>query len=180
MNRESFNDTLLVPVDLSHASEGILLEGARFAQKFSVSLLILHVVHETTNGTRYPRTLRGCSVSTRLEDIAATMLHDLVGRLRERHAGLEPLQHARIEVVSGLPGNRICEVAARNKLSMIVMGDSGQRGFTRLLAGSTADQVRRAVDVPVTSIRAQSSTIAFEPTLARPLAGAEPPPSIPA
>ncbi len=180
MNRKLPDTTLLVAIDLSGTSQEIVLRAAQFAEKLSASLLILHVVHEKADGTCYPRTGMGSSLSTRLEDIAAAMLSVFVDEVRGRKPDLKPLRNARAEVVPGLPGNRICEVAERENVSMIVLGSNGHRGIARLLAGSTAEQVRRTATVPVTTINAGTQLRPSGAPAGRPLADHGPPRSFPA
>ncbi len=174
------NQTLLVAIELSRASQEIVLGAAELAEELSASLLILHVVHERANGACYPRTGAGSSLSTRLEDIAASMLTVFVDEIRTHAPDLKSLQNARAEVVPGLPGNRICEVAERENVSMIMMGGNEPRGISRLLTGSTAEQVRRSATVPVANINYCAQPHLSETPAGRPVFGQEPPRSFPA
>ncbi|MGB5472794.1 MAG: universal stress protein, partial [Gammaproteobacteria bacterium] len=54
---------------------------------------------------------------------------------------------------TGLPVNRILELADKSAARMIVMGSQGRTGLARALLGSKAEQVVRLAHIPVTIVK---------------------------
>ena len=54
---------------------------------------------------------------------------------------------------SGLPANRILEVAADEDAQLIVMGSKGRTGLKNLLIGSKSERVAKLSPVPVTIVK---------------------------
>jgi universal stress protein A len=60
--------------------------------------------------------------------------------------------------VVGIPYRKIVEVAADEKLDLIVMATHGRTGFSHLFLGSVAEKVVRTAPCPVLTIRPSSGT----------------------
>ena len=65
----------------------------------------------------------------RLEDVAAEMLQEFMENVKKKHPGNIAIKNAQTELVTGLPVNRILEVAEKNNARMIVMGSQGRTGL---------------------------------------------------
>ena len=89
----------------------------------------------------------------RIEDAAAEMLEEFLGKVRKRLPDSKPLLEAESVLVKGLPRNRILEVAEQKQASMIVMGSKGETGLKRLALGSVAERVVQLAAVPVTVVK---------------------------
>ena len=61
-------------------------------------------------------------------------------------------------VVVGTPYRRIVEVAADEKLDLIVMATPGRTGFSHLVMGSVAERVVCTAPCPVLTIRPMTAT----------------------
>jgi universal stress protein A len=62
-------------------------------------------------------------------------------------------------VVVGIPYRKIVEVAADEKLDLIVMATHGRTGFSHLFLGSVAEKVVRTAPCPVLTIRPGGGTV---------------------
>ena len=61
-------------------------------------------------------------------------------------------------VVVGIPYRRIVEVAADEKVDLIVMATHGRTGFSHLFMGSVAEKVVRTAPCPILTIRPNGAT----------------------
>lgn len=147
---------ILVPVDFSSCSESALLFAAHLAGCARAPLLVLHVVHEPGNEPGfYQRGGRsGSALSRPLETIARDMLADFIADLGRYDSAREVLASAATRLVTGLPAQRIQEVALREDAALIVMGSHGRTALSRLAVGSVAAEVAQHSPVPVTVVKA--------------------------
>lgn len=144
---------ILVPVDFSDCSTAALLYACRLVEGTGTPLLILHVVHDSpTNPGVYRKHDEGY-LSRPMADIADDMLSELLTRLRREHPDLAALECARTQLVEGLPGPRIIEIADQKRAAMILMGTHGRSGIAHFLQGSVAEYVSKIASVPVTTVR---------------------------
>jgi len=146
---------ILVPVDFSSCSEAALLFAAHFAGCAQAPLLVLHVVHEPGNEPGFYQRARHSSAALirPLEDVARDMLADFMAELGRHDSVREALGSARTRLVSGLPAQRIQEVALREDAALIVMGSHGRSALSRLAVGSVAAEVAQHSPVPVTVVK---------------------------
>ena len=153
MKHKNHDAPVLVPVDFSPYSEAALVFAADLAECVDKSLIVLHVVHDPGDMPGYYS--RGVKKKQlqRIEDAAADMLEDFVGKVRVRLPASKPLQEAESVLVKGLPVNRILEVAESKKAGMIVMGSKGETGLKHLVIGSVAERVVQLASVPVTVVK---------------------------
>ena len=70
----------------------------------------------------------------------------------EDHLETDDVQF-RIETAVGDPAREIVEFAAENDIDLIVVGNHGRKGMSRVLLGSVAENVVRRAPVPVTVVR---------------------------
>jgi len=146
---------ILVPVDFSHQSRAAALTASALTGLSPVPVLLLHVVHENSQQPGfYRRHVDGRGSFTQpLVDIAQEMLDQFLQELRFDHPEASGLGHARTMTVTGLPSQRIVEVAERENALMIVMGSQGRTGLPHWLLGSVAEQVSRHSPRAVTIIK---------------------------
>ncbi len=145
---------ILVPVDFSDHSEAALVWAARLAGRLGAELTVLHVVHDPEPLPGYYFEGVGEAAFVSRERAAREMLEAFISRTREAHPELSPLAEARSSLVSGLPANRILEIAGESGADHIVMGSQGRTGLAHLLVGSKAERVVRLARVPVTIVKA--------------------------
>jgi nucleotide-binding universal stress UspA family protein len=139
---------ILVPLDGSEPSEGILQVAQRLAGARDLTVVLFTVID--------PLGLRGMGeTSTRLPELMAHQRGD-ADRYLAKVA--EPLRDAglRVECVVGLgrAAEAIAAVAGREQVDLIAMATHGRSGLSRLLMGSVAADVLRRAPVPVLLFKA--------------------------
>ena len=155
MNTSNKNVSILVPVDFSAHSEAALLFAAECAGTMDATLNVLHVVHDPGEAPGYYLVKGRKKQLRRLEDVAKEMLDDFVRRVQEENKDLPALNKLKVMLVTGLPVNRILEIAKKSNSKMIVMGSQGRTGLSHIILGSRAEQVVRLSPIPVTIVKNQ-------------------------
>ncbi len=153
MKETKHEGPVLVPVDFSPYSASALVFAADLAGCVGKSLMVLHVVHDPGDMPGYYNRAVKKKQLQRIEDAAAEMLEEFLGKVRKRLPDSKPLLEAESVLVKGLPRNRILEVAEQKQASMIVMGSKGETGLKRLALGSVAERVVQLAAVPVTVVK---------------------------
>jgi nucleotide-binding universal stress UspA family protein len=144
---------ILVPVDFSPCSTAALLLASELAVCLQAPLLVLHVVHDSSAWPEYYRKLRKKKQTHHMKDLAEESLNQFLRQTVKAHPDHPGLAKADRLLVSGLPVQRILEVAGKTEARMIVLGSKGLTGFSHLLIGSTAAQIVQLATVPVTVIK---------------------------
>ncbi|HEX9871517.1 MAG TPA: universal stress protein [Candidatus Tectomicrobia bacterium] len=139
---------ILAPTDFSESSKQAVAYAYEWAQTFGAKLLLLHVVELLV----YPVEIFLVS------EEGTTLLDDLERQARLDLAELVPKSlDGTVEVlcqtVVGTPYLRIVEVAAAEKVDLIVMSTHGRTGLSHLVMGSVAERVVRMAPCPVLTIR---------------------------
>ena len=147
--------SVLVAVDMSMDSRAALLWAGDYAAKADLELAVLHVLHDPAEapGT-YSR--NASSPLTPMSDTAEEMLSEFMADACSDRPELRCLAEAKTRVVNGLPAGTIVEEAMQLGAALIVMGSRGQTGLSRLLYGSTAEQVLQLSPIPVTVVKART------------------------
>ncbi len=158
--------TILVPVDFSPYSTAALHYAAGIADRFSSSLVVLHVIAkeaETATIQRRvtPRRLPLLGAEVPPLEVASDMTETVAIDLREQ--GKTALQHflppqlttrpLEPRVVVGRPVEQILDVAQRDKVDLIVLGTHGRTGLAHAMLGSVAERVVRLAPCPVLTVR---------------------------
>jgi len=144
---------ILVPIDFSECSGAAFSTAVELARRLGAKITLLHV---------WDVPFLWPSVTDTLVTVPAEEPMT-VGQLVKKRAS-EELQrfitdypHADVEVTArlemGEPVQRICSVAQDGNHDLVVMGTHGRTGFTRVLAGSVAENVVRHSPVPVLTVR---------------------------
>jgi nucleotide-binding universal stress UspA family protein len=144
---------ILVPVDFSPYSEAALLFACDLAEAIHAPIVILHVVHDPGDAPGYYQVKGRKKQLKRLEDLAAEMFEEFVGKLLEEHPHLDSLKGAEIKLVVGLPVTRILELVEKTQPKMVVMGSAGRTGLSRFVLGSKSEQLVRLCAAPVTIVK---------------------------
>jgi nucleotide-binding universal stress UspA family protein len=136
---------ILAPTDFSEHSQQAIQYVRELAQAFGATLVLVHVVELP------PYPIEGLPPSqlggTLLEDLEQQATSDLAQVLAQE-AEVTVVRR----VVVGIPYRRIVEVAADEKVDLIVMATHGRTGFSHLFMGSVAEKVVRAAPCPVLTI----------------------------
>lgn len=153
-DRSQMSGPVLVPVDFSPQAEQAFLFAAEFARNSSAPLLVLHVMHDAENTPGIYRMEDGSGGLLPMKDAANILLEQFRDRLMAAHPSSCSDLNMEFQLTSGLPSNRILEIAERVQARLIVIGNTGQGGFSRLLTGSTATSVMKHTAIPVTLVKA--------------------------
>ena len=135
---------LLVPVDFSeHSRLATRAAAAQIQGREGAKLTLLNVVDPPTSGLR----------------IQTGDLHRQMEREAERQLGewtkteLPDVPDVSLVVVSGKPGEEICEEARKRAVSLIVIATHGHTGLRHYLLGSVAETVVRHAPCSVLVVR---------------------------
>jgi len=125
---------MLIPLDGSDLSEGILPPALAIAQLSGARITLLQVVPPKDDGIDVPEAERGLALRY-LNDTAAVLPDDVdVGVAVEVHAS---------------PAVAILEYAALNGVDLVALATHGRGGWSRVRLGSVADKVVRGTMMPV-------------------------------
>jgi universal stress protein A len=143
---------ILVPTDFSESSQQAIQYARELAQTFGATLVLLNVVELP------PYPIEGLPPSslggTLLEELEQQATSDLA-QVLANEAAVKVVRR----VVVGTPYCRIVEVAADEKLDLIVMATHGRTGFSHLFMGGVAERVVRTAPCPVLTMRPSSGTV---------------------
>ncbi|HEX7049439.1 MAG TPA: universal stress protein [Longimicrobiales bacterium] len=134
-------DTLVVGMDFGESS----LTAARWAAQHlapAAELVLVHVIEAPPP----PAFLR--SVLPPYERMLELAREDAVRLMRELTRTLES-RRIRTEIREGRPATEIAAVAGAARADLIVVAERGKDASSRLLLGSTAEQLARCAPVPV-------------------------------
>lgn len=145
---------ILCPIDFSSGSHHAFRVAARLASELDATLELVHAWHlpALATGGEYP--LPGEAIQGMVDDAERGLTDTL--------AEAKKLGVARVtsQLVSGLPWERIVELAGPNDL--IVMGTHGRTGISRFLLGSVAEKVVRHAPCSVLVARPHGEPAAFK------------------
>lgn len=139
--------TILVPVDLSEATDPVCQVAADLASRFGAKLTVLFVLEEMEQ-------LRGLNMPAISYD---EILPDLESKARDRLANyvekhLASTRPVDVHVVHGTAFESILEVARKLPADLIVLGTHGRKGLAHAIFGSTAERVIRNSPIPVFTV----------------------------
>lgn len=167
---------ILVPVDFSPYSTEALLYATSIADRFSASLVVLHVVNQEAKTYATHRHLehRGMphhvfpllgpyteavEEPQEVTDAVAVDLREWGHVALQEFLPPEVAGHSlELRVAVGHPFEQILETAQYDKVDLIVMGTHGRSGLKHVVLGSVAERVVRLADCPVLTIKAMKGT----------------------
>jgi nucleotide-binding universal stress UspA family protein len=132
---------IMVAIDLSPASEGILTHAASLARRYKATLYISHVVPADIYKS-VPRDV----LSEAVKETSAVTKTLMANMLR-----LECVKHTEHEALvrEGPVAPTLLRLATEYKADLLVIGTRGHHGLDRLLQGSVAEEVFRMAPCPV-------------------------------
>ena len=135
---------ILCPVDFSDHAKRALLHAARVAARSRGSLTVLFV----DDPLLFAAAARSDERAER-----ARLRSELRSYVERSLRDIEPLPAPlTLEIAVGRPAREIQRVARANRANLIVMGSHGLSGLSKLLMGSTTEEVLRQAKVPVLAI----------------------------
>ena len=159
---------ILVPYDTSKPSE-IALEHAITIAKMSamytnttIDVIVLHVVQEmpvpTTFGINLFKSKQTGDMITLeqyLKDITLEIKKDAENMLEEKIKKYRNNENVSLEVqvLIGNPSDQIIHFANGERMELIIMGNTGLGGFSKIVSGSVAKNVSEKAKCPVMLVR---------------------------
>lgn len=137
-------NTVIAPIDFSHASRAVVDEAVRLARSVEGRVVVLHVVKPAMFVHAVaPMTSLARHMTADVERVARAQLQLMQRRLMKRGISVETV------CTTGSPVSRIVEQAEDQSARYIVLG--GQRSGTlhKLVVGSTASGVLKRAGCPV-------------------------------
>lgn len=145
-------DSILYATDFSAQSEAAYPLAVALARDYGATLILAHVM-PTPTVAYTPGDLAVIEPEGSLEDV------------RNRLEQFDP-KDSRIKVdyriAEGNPATELLDLIRKTNCDLVVMGTHGRTGFSRLLAGSVAEQVLRYAPCPVLTMRCPTPATAPE------------------
>lgn len=141
---------ILLPTDFSEVAQNAFRYALKIADKFEVSVEVLHVVYPETEPLDFP-----AMASKAMQDkaeLAEVACREFVELGLSQTLGISNLEHAPVtisDVEIGLPGDVVSTIADRDDIDLIVMGTRKQHGTFDRLFGSVSSAVIRKAPCPV-------------------------------
>lgn len=144
--------TILVPLDFSDCSMGVVRQAAQLAARLGSELVLHHAVE--TPGGLGSKTLVTPAPGAEPVPIGQHLLASAEARMPVylAAAAAEGVEVAH-RISEGKPTDAILAAADALGADMIVMGTHARTGLNRLLIGSVAEAVVRQAEVPVVTLR---------------------------
>jgi nucleotide-binding universal stress UspA family protein len=140
---------VLVPLDGSAFSEGVLETAEKTAKAFGYEMVIFRVIDTPLEYTQ--------SLDSEPDDVkraadasiekATAYLKGIASRIEKK--GIK----TRIEVGAGYPHSAILKMADKEDVELIIMSTHGRTGLARVLVGSVAEKVLHATAHPVLLVK---------------------------
>ncbi len=141
---------ILVAHDSSDESVHGVRVAAAWARRLQADITLLHVVELLT----YPSFYGDFMVRDDYSERVIGRCHRALDQIAEEHLGGIPHETAVIHAHAA-PG--IAKYAEENDFDLVVLATHGLSGITRALLGSVAERVTQLSEVPVLTVREQSS-----------------------
>ena len=159
-------DRILVPTDFSPHSAEALLVAASIGERFSSTLLILHVISKDVEEHAIHAHLGHMSSPllgyfSESADVPADVQETVAIDLRDRaHTAIQEFipsdfNYHPIELLVsvGAPYEQILQAATDQHVDLIIMGTHGRTGLSHTLLGSVAERVLRLASCPVLTVK---------------------------
>ncbi|MFM9025500.1 MAG: universal stress protein [Planctomycetaceae bacterium] len=148
--------TILLPTDLSTASDAALVHAEALAKQSGARLLIVHVEEP-------PLAYGGGELYYGIPEPDSERILKMLEDVRPRDPAV-PFIH---KLTMGDPAGEIVRIATDERAEMIVLGTHGRTGMVRLLMGSVAEAVVRRAPCPVLVYREAAERLARKPAATR-------------
>ncbi len=148
---------ILVAVDFSAGSVAALRWAAELAGLVGAPLHVLHVAHDPADKPG-SYVARGSERPGPIEVVARQRLEAFLAGQREIFDLPTEGEGLIVDVVVGLPVNRILEVADREQVQLVVMGRKGRTALADLVLGSKAQGVTQGSSRSVVVVKSEPET----------------------
>jgi nucleotide-binding universal stress UspA family protein len=137
-------ESILLPTDGSPGSEAAIGHAIHVAKQNDSLVHVVHVIEMTNLGdvTRDPTS---GDIDERVQNLFSPIITDATkANVETKTATLE-----------GQPSNTLIEYIEKHDIDLVVMGTHGKSGLSRVLLGSTAEDIVRNSSVPVLTVRVE-------------------------
>jgi nucleotide-binding universal stress UspA family protein len=138
---------ILFPVDFASHFETLVPWVATFAHKFDATVYVLFVAQDLSNFATF---VPHGNIQEFQQQAVESARKRMAAAAQELSRNFPKLE-TRVE--SGPPAAKILELAAKEKINLIIMGAHGRKGLERAIFGSVADKVVAGAPCPVMTIR---------------------------
>jgi nucleotide-binding universal stress UspA family protein len=138
---------ILFPIDFASHFESLVPWVSTFAQKFDARVYVLFVTPDLSNFSTF--FVPHGNIQSFQEEAVNSARKKMAGAVQDLFKGFPKLE-TRVEV--GSPGEKIVELAKKEKIDMIIMGAHGRKGLDRAIFGSVADKVVASAPCPVLTV----------------------------
>jgi nucleotide-binding universal stress UspA family protein len=139
---------ILFPIDFAAHFETLVPWVSTFAEKFEATVYVLFVAQDLSNFTSF-YVPHGNIESFQQEAVESA--RKKMAAVAQQSFKKFPRLETRVEL--GPPAAKILEVAAKEKIDLIIMGAHGRKGLDRAIFGSVAAKVVKSSPCPVMTIR---------------------------
>ena len=138
--------TIVVAVDFSNATAGVLEMGVKLAKSFGASLHLFHVVEPEPSYTAYGFTPEEFPAMTTFQDEAKRRAAIQMAALLATARADVPTANS--EIVEGSPIHALLEFVEKTSADLVIIGSHGHGVIASLLLGSVAEGMVRKAAVP--------------------------------
>jgi nucleotide-binding universal stress UspA family protein len=139
---------ILFPIDFASHYETLVPWVSTFAEKFGATVYVLFVTQDLSNFATF--FVPHGNIQSFQEEALASAKKKMAAVAQEFFKSFPKLE-TRVEV--GSPAEQILNLAAKEKIDLIVMGVHGRKGLDRAIFGSVADKVVQSAPCPVLTVR---------------------------
>ena len=141
-------EKILFPIDFAEKYEKFLPWVSTFVEKFGATLYLVFIAQDLSEYTSFY--VPHASIQGFQEETLAAAKKKMAGAVQEL-SGKFPKLETRVAV--GSPAKMVLEIAANEKIDLIIMGAHGRHGLERTIFGSVADKIVQAAPCPVVTLR---------------------------
>ncbi len=158
---------ILFCTDFSENSSSARDCAVDFTEAFKANLAILHVLDTSglnligfTESPDVAFPAYGVAIPVQLADeIQKSVRENTLKALEQiRLDALDKVKNVSVHYAEGVTSVEIVKFAEENSIDLIVLGTHGRTGFTRLIIGSTAENVVRMAKCPVLTVKSSILT----------------------
>jgi nucleotide-binding universal stress UspA family protein len=141
-------EKILLPIDFAEKYEAFLPWVSTFVEKFGATLYVLFVAQDLSEFSAFY--VPHASIQGFQEEALEAAKKKMAAAVQE---SLKQFPKLETRVAVGSPANKILELAAKEKIDLIIMGTHGRKGLERTIFGSVADKVVQGAPCPVVTLR---------------------------
>jgi len=138
---------ILFPIDFASQFDTLVPWVATFGQKFDARVYVLFVAQDLSNFATF---VPHGNIKEFQQQAMESAKKRMAAAVQEFFKDFPKLE---TRVDTGAPADKILELAAQEKIDLIIMGAHGRKGLERAIFGSVADKVVSGAPCPVVTVR---------------------------